>query len=221
MSKTIRPIRVLVVDDHQLIRMGLIRMLADHPQIQVIGEAANGEQAFDLAKKENPDVILMDLKMPEVDGLTATRKIRRLLPQTQIIVITVYDEDPLPSRLFQVGAMGYLTKGAPFEELLSAIQIVHEGGRYIDPTLAQNLALQSSQDKNASPFHKLSDRELEIAMAILEGKRATDISQALFLSPKTVSTYRHRLFEKLNIDSDAELTLLAVRYGLIDPQNLS
>ncbi len=208
-------IKVLVVDDHDLVRMGITRMLADISGIKVVGEAATGEEALRQARELNPQVVLMDVKMPGIGGLEATRKLLRQDPDIRVVAVTVCDEEPFPSRLLKAGAAGYLTKGAALEEMVKAIRAVASGQRYISPEIAQQLALKNLEEEKASPFEVLSDREMQITMMIVNCQKVQEISDRLFLSPKTVNSYRYRIFEKLSIDSDVELTLLAVRHGLL------
>ena len=213
-------IRVLVVDDHDLVRTGISRMLADVDGLQVIGQADSGETAIRMARELKPDVVLMDVKMPGIGGLEATRKLLRSYPDIKVIAVTVCEEDPFPTRLLQAGAAGYLTKGAALEEMIQAIRMVFAGQRYISPQIAQQLALKAFQPQNnGSPFDLLSEREIQIALMIANCQKVQTISDKLCLSPKTVNTYRYRIYEKLTITSDVELALLAVRHGMVDTIN--
>ena len=213
-------IRVLVVDDHDLVRTGISRMLADISGLQVIGQADCGEDAIRKARELKPDVVLMDVKMPGIGGLEATRKLLRSYPDLKVIAVTICEEDPFPTRLLQAGAAGYLTKGAALEEMVQAIRMVFGGQRYISPQIAQQLALKSFQPQlSESPFDLLSEREIQIALMIANCQKVQSISDKLCLSPKTVNTYRYRIFEKLSITSDVELALLAVRHGMVDTVN--
>lgn len=215
-------INVLVVDDHDLVRMGIVRMLADVAGLTVVGEAVDGEEAIKKTKELNPHVVLMDVRMPGMGGIEATRKLARVHPDVKVIAVTVCDEDPFPSRLLQAGASGYVTKGAALDEMVVAIRAVNAGQRYISPKIAQQIALKPySKDATASPFEILSDREMQIAMMIVSCNKVQSISDDLCLSPKTVNSYRYRIFEKLAINSDVELTLLAIRHGLIDADTSS
>jgi len=211
---------VLVVDDHDLVRTGISRMLADISGLQVIGQADSGEDAIRKARELKPDVVLMDVKMPGIGGLEATRKLLRSYPDLKVIAVTICEEDPFPTRLLQAGPAGYLTKGAALEEMVQAIRMVFGGQRYISPQIAQQLALKSFQPQlSESPFDLLSEREIQIALMIANCQKVQSISDKLCLSPKTVNTYRYRIFEKLSITSDVELALLAVRHGMVDTVN--
>lgn len=210
-------ITLLVVDDHDLVRYGLTRILADMPNIKVVGEAASGEEAIRLTRELRPEVVLMDVLMPGMGGLEATRRIHLFDPEIRVIALTACDDDIYPSRLLAAGASGYLTKGTDVNEMLKAISTVHLGKRYISPEIAQKLALKSyGKSSNKMPFDQLSERELQIAMMIVNCNRVNEIAENLCLSPKTVNTYRYRIFNKLGINSDVELVLMAVRYGLLD-----
>ncbi|NNA89040.1 UvrY/SirA/GacA family response regulator transcription factor [Pseudomonas gessardii] len=209
-------IRVLVVDDHDLVRTGITRMLADIDGLQVVGQAESGEESLIKARELKPDVVLMDVKMPGIGGLGAICKLLRSHPDIKVVVVTVCEEDPFPTRLLQAGAAGYLTKGAGLAEMVQAIRLVFAGQRYISPQIAQQLAIKSFQPVSDSPFDALSEREIQIALMIVGCQKVQSISDKLCLSPKTVNTYRYRIFEKLSISSDVELTLLAVRHGMVD-----
>lgn len=191
-------------------------MLADIDGLQVVGQAESGEESLIKARELKPDVVLMDVKMPGIGGLGATCKLLRSHPDIKVVVVTVCEEDPFPTRLLQAGAAGYLTKGAGLAEMVQAIRLVFAGQRYISPQIAQQLAIKSFQPVNDSPFDALSEREIQIALMIVGCQKVQSISDKLCLSPKTVNTYRYRIFEKLSISSDVELTLLAVRHGMVD-----
>lgn len=210
-------IRVLVVDDHDLVRTGIARMLDDIEGLQVVGQACSGEEAIAKARELKPDIVLMDIRMPGIGGLEATRRLLRSYPETKVIAVTACEDDPFPTRLMQAGASGYMTKGAGLDEMVQAIRCVFSGRSYISQPVAQQMALKSVQPQhNNSPFDLLSEREIQIALMIANCQRVQSISDNLCLSPKTVNTYRYRIFEKLSIDSDVELALLAVRHGMVD-----
>ncbi len=209
-------IKVMVVDDHDLVRTGISRMLDDVSGIDVIGEASSGEEAVQRARELDPDVVLMDVKMPGIGGLEATKKMLRYDDGIRVIAVTVCEEEPFPSRLLKAGASGYLTKGAGLDEMVRAIKIVHAGQRYISPQIAQAMALKPFNTAETAPMELLSERELQIMMMIVNCHKVQDISDKLCLSPKTVNTYRYRIFDKLGITSDVEMTVMAMRWGMVD-----
>ena len=209
-------IKVLVVDDHDLVRMGITRMLNDVSGLTIVGEANSGESAIAQARALKPDVVLMDVRMPGIGGLEATRKLVQYDRSIKVIAVTACDEEPFPSRLMQAGAAGYVTKGAPLEEMVNAIRKVAAGQRHISPDIAEMLLNRMYEPDQGGPFDTLSEREMQIALMIVGCEKVPGISEKLHLSPKTVNTYRYRIFEKLGLTSDVELTLLAVRHGMID-----
>lgn len=208
-------INVMLVDDHGLVRTGIKRLLNDVNGIEVVAEAETGEQAIRQVRKERPDVILMDISMPGIGGLEATRKISQALPGVKIIAVTIHDDDPFPARLLEAGAAGYLTKGCDVGEIISAIRSVHHGKQYITPQIAQKLALSFVNERDKSPLERLTPRETQVMLMVVQGETNKAISEKLCLSPKTTSTYRYRLFDKLGVDNGVELTRFAIRHGLI------
>ena len=213
-------IKILIVDDHELIRSGISRLLADHDKISVIGEASSGEEGVAKSRELRPDVVLMDANMPGIGGLEATRRLLRFDPDIKVLAVTVHGDEPYPTRFMQAGAAGYITKGADIEEMVIAIRQVASGKRYLAPDIAQQMALNAVNPDEGSPFDELSDREMQVMLMITRGQKVQDISEQLFLSPKTVNSYRYRLFEKLKIENDVELTHLAIRHGIIESQKL-
>lgn len=214
-------IRVLIVDDHHLVRIGTSRLLADMEGLQVIGQARSGEEAIDMVKDLKPDVVLMDVQMPGIGGLEATRRCVRLDPDLKIIAVTVHEAEPYPSKLLRAGAVGYLTKHAGVDEMVLAIRKVMTGQKYISSEIAQKLALRPFSDNTRTPFETLSNREMQIALMVVEGHRVPDISESLSLSPKTVNSYRYRVFEKLGVNNDVGLTKLAFKHQIIDADALT
>jgi two-component system, NarL family, invasion response regulator UvrY len=209
-------IKVFIVDDHALFRAGLRLILGQQDQMVVVGEAPSGEEALRQVKRLAPDICLMDVQMPGgMGGMEATRRLLRVAPECRVIALTVLGADPFPSQLREAGAMGYLTKGCPAEELVKAVRAVASGRAYVDSSVAQARMLADWGGTAGSPFKALSSRELQVAMMILDGQRTQDISETLSLSPKTVSTYRQRIYEKLAVQNDVDLTRLAFRHGLI------
>ena len=212
-------IGVLLVDDHKLIRTGIKLMLDKTADIRVLGEASSGEEAVEQARALKPQVILMDVSMPGIGGLEATRKLAMSLPDAKVIVLSAQTAEPFPMRLMEAGASGYLTKDSAEDEIVTAIRRVHAGERYIAAEIARSLALQAvNRSSGGSPFDQLSQREMQVMIMATKGHSVQEISDKLHLSPKTVSTYRSRLFEKLGVANDVELTRLALRYGVIEEE---
>lgn len=188
--------------------------------IKVVGEAHCGEDAVKWCRTNNADVVLMDMNMPGIGGLEATRKMLRYNPDIKIIVLTVHTENPLPAKVMQAGAAGYLSKGTAPQEMVNAIRTVCAGQRYIALDIAQQMALSQVMPDSDNPFASLSERELQIMMMITKGQKVNEISEQLSLSPKTVNSYRYRMFSKLNINGDVELTHLAIRHGMLKSEKL-
>ncbi len=202
--------------------MGIVRMLDDVVELEVVGQASSGEEAITLTRSLMPDVVLMDVKMPGIGGIEATKKLLNINESIKIIAVTACDDDLFPTRLLQAGAVGYVTKGADLEEMLKAIKTVSSGDLYMSSSVAQQLALKSFGAKKgtSSPFEKLSERELQTALLIANGKKAQEIADTFCVSPKTVNSYRYRIFDKLKINSDVELTLLAVKHNVLDVESV-
>lgn len=209
-------IKVLVVDDHDLVRMGIARMLDDDAQIKVISEADNGDAAVQLARQHRPDVVLLDVNMPNVGGVEATRRIKQIDQNIKVLAVSSLSAQPYPSMLLKAGVNGYITKGTPLDEMIRAIKKVHGGGKYFSHDVAEQLADTVLGEQAESPFDALSEREKQVAMMVVNCQSAQEIADQLFVSVKTVNTYRYRIFEKLGVNSDVKLTHLAIRHGLIE-----
>jgi len=213
-------IKLLLVDDHDLVRTAIARMLSDTSDLDVIGEANSGEQAYNMVRELSPHVVLMDIRMPGIGGLEATRKIKQRFPEVKVLALSACAEEPFPTRLLQAGASGYLTKGACIDETIRAVRQVAAGNHYLSPAIAQQMALKAYDNKQYScPFEQLSEREMQISLMIASGQKIQVISDLLCISPKTVNTHRYRIFSKLGIENDVELALLAVRHNLIENSN--
>lgn len=208
--------KVMLVDDHDLVRTGIKRLLEDHPNIEIVGEAVSGEEALQQVSVYDPDVVLMDINMPGIGGLEATRKLLQRKPKLKIIVVTMHDDDLFPQRFLKAGALGYITKGAKVEEMLQAIRTVMANKRYLSPAIAQQIALGQVSEEVTSPFDNLSERELQVLLMMMDGQSIGAISETLCLSPKTVSTYRTRLYAKLGVQNDIELARLALLHGVVE-----
>ena len=213
-------IKLLLVDDHDLVRTAIARTLSDSSDLNVVGQASSGEQAYNMVRELLPDVVLMDIRMPGIGGLEATRKIKQRFPQVKILALSACEEEPFPTRLLQAGASGYLTKGVCIEETIRAIRQVAAGHHYLSSDIAQQMALKAYDKKQPdNPFDQLSEREMQISLMIASGQKIQVISDLLCVSPKTVNTHRYRIFSKLNIENDVELALLAVRHNLVENSN--
>lgn len=208
-------IRVLVVDDHDLVRMGISRMLADVPDIDVIGEASCGVEAIKQARELTPNVVLLDVNMPNIGGVEATKRLLQIDPKIKVLAVSSLTAEPYPSMLLKAGVSGYITKGTPLDDMVKAIQKVYKGGCYFSADVAEQLAASILAENPDSPFDLLSEREKQVAMMVVNCQSPQQIADQLFVSVKTVNTYRYRIFEKLGIDSDVKLTHLAMRHGLI------
>jgi DNA-binding NarL/FixJ family response regulator len=209
-------IRVFLVDDHALVRVGMRMILSAETDIEVVGEADNGEEALPQIRRLKPDVVLCDLHLPGVSGLEVTERIVRGDHGTRVIIVSVLQDGPMPKRLLEVGASGYVGKGGDAAELLRAVRDVARGKRFLASGIAQNLALSGIRGDD-SPFDALSPRELEVAMMLTQGLRQEDIARRLSLSAKTINTHKTRLFEKLGIQDSIALARLVAQYGIADP----
>ncbi|MBD2796308.1 UvrY/SirA/GacA family response regulator transcription factor [Xenorhabdus sp. 18] len=212
-------ISVLLVDDHELVRIGVKGILDDVKGIKVVGEASSGEDAVRWCRSNSTDVVIMDMGMPGMGGLEAAKKIIRYSPDTRVIMLTIHTESSLPTKVMQAGIRGYLSKAATPQDMVNAIRAVYAGQRYISPDIAQQMALDQLSPQKENPLDELSERELQIMIMITQGRKVNEISTLLNLSPKTVNSYRYRMFSKLNIKGDVELTHMAIRCGLFDAQN--
>lgn len=214
--------KVLIVDDHELVRFGFKSLLGSQDGIDVLDTLSSGEDAIDWCRdnKGDVDVILMDVNMPGIGGIEATHRISKSWPKIGIIIVTVHDEGPLPKQLLNGGARGYLTKGNGVDEMIAAIEDVKNGKHYIAKDIAQQLAL-SILPGEINPLDVLSRREVQVLMMIAQGSKTNEISDTLNLSPKTISTYRKRLHEKLDVTSDVEMVHMAMKHGVLDENTLS
>ncbi len=216
------PIRLIIADDHLLVREGLVSLLNDEPDIQVIGHVGNGEDAIQSVAQLQPDLLLLDITMPGLTGLEAMDEILRLAPQVKIIVLTMHEEEAFFFEALRLGAAGYLLKGASKEELLFAIRIVHRQGIYLSPRLV-GLIVSDYLANNPEPDgdDPLSPREREVMMLIAQGMTNSMIAKRLSLSLNTVKTHRMRIYQKLNLTDRASLVAYAVQKGLLHPRRKS
>lgn len=209
-------IRIFLLDDHALVRTGFRLILSQQVDMEVVGEAASGEEGLPLIRTLRPDVVLCDLHLPGISGLEITERIVKGEYGPRVIVVSVQEDGPMPKRLIAAGASGYLGKACHANELLQAIRDVVRGKRYLSGGIAQKLALDGMNGSD-SPFERLSPRELEVAMQLCQGRRMDEIARRLSLSAKTVATHKYRLFDKLGISDVVALARLAAQHGLLEP----
>ena len=209
-------ISVLITDDHALVRSGIRRLLEDSKQVKIVGEAECGEDSLQMTQDLKPDVILMDVNMPGIGGVETCRRILQRNPKQKIIVHTVHSEKTFPKRMLEIGAKGYLTKECGVDEMIEAINQVNDGNSYIASSIAQQLALSLLPGNEANPIDKLSRREFQVMLMISNGLSNMQMSEKLCLSPKTISTYRLRLLEKLDAHSEVDLIKIAVEQGMVE-----
>ena len=208
---------LVIADDHRLVRSTISWALTRKYGYEVVGQVDSGEKAVVSCRDMQPDVVLMDIMMPGIGGLEATRKIKACCEKTQVIALTGNSDDVIARQIIAAGAMGYITKSGDFEEIHRAITTVLRGERYMSNEIAQRIAKASFvEEADKSPFEKLSERELQTAMMISRGKRVQEIAETFSVSPKTVNTYRYRIFEKLSLNTDVGLALLAVKHNLLE-----
>jgi len=210
------PVKVLLVDDHAVVRMGFKMLLESAADIKVVAEAENGEQAVKMYVEHHPDVVVMDITMPGIGGIEAIDRIMAKDNTARILVLSAHEDSVHPKRVLNAGAMGYLTKRSAAEELIKAIRTVAGRKMYLEASVAQQMAIQQLSGE-ANPVDVLSDREFEVFMSLAKGKTTNEIADTLCLSPRTVGTHLYNIKQKLNANNSAEIALIAMRSGLIDP----
>ena len=209
-------INVMLVDDHAVVRMGFKMLLESDSGIKVIAEAENGEAAIKLFVEHKPDVVVMDITMPGIGGMEAIERIMAKDSNAKILVLSAHEDSVHPKRVLNIGAMGYLTKRSAAEEMIKAIRQVASGKKYIEASVAQQMAIQQLSG-DQSPVDVLSEREFEVFMSLAKGKTTNEIAETLFLSPRTVGTHLYNIKQKLNANNSAEIALIAMRSGLLEP----
>ncbi len=211
------PIKILIADDHQLFREGLVTLLSDDPNIEVVGEVEDGKQAVDHAKKLAPDILIMDIGMPLVNGIEATGILKKELPDLKVIGLTMHAEKNFVKGMLEAGAYGYLFKNCAYDELILAINTVHSGNKYLSNEITDVLIHEYIGKQNdveaVDPI--LSERELEVLKLLAEGKSSNEIAEQLFVSVKTIGTHKQHIYEKLNLNSTADLVKYAIKKGII------
>ncbi|MCH9799506.1 MAG: response regulator transcription factor [Betaproteobacteria bacterium] len=209
-------INVMLVDDHAVVRMGFKMLLETSDDIKVIAEAESGEEAIKFYVEHKPNVIVMDITMPGMGGMEAIERILTKDSSAKILVLSAHEDSVHPKRVLNAGAMGYVTKRSAAEELIKAIRAVASGKKYIEASVAQQMAIQQLSGTQ-NPVDVLSEREFEVFMSLAKGKTTNEIAETLFLSPRTVGTHLYNIKQKLNASNSAEIALIAMRSGLIDP----
>ncbi len=209
-------IKVLIADDHSVVRVGLRQILSGIRDIAVIDEAANAIEVLEKVKKNDYSVVILDIAMPGKSGLDALKEIKIERPKLPVLILSMYPEDQYAIRVLRAGAAGYMTKDSAPDELVTAVRIVAEGRKYVSPTFAEILALNLDTDREKELHELLSDREYEVLCMIASGKTLSEIAGLLFLSVKTISTYRSRILEKMHLKNNAELTSYAIQNHLIE-----
>lgn len=208
-------IRILIADDHAIVRAGLKRFLADAPEMQVVREAADGDEAVQGVREEELDVVLLDISMPGKNGIDALRQIRGISPTLPVLMLSGYADTQYAVHLIKAGASGYINKNSSPDEMIGAIRTLVSGKRYVSPAIAQSLVDQLGSPLEQDPFVTLSRRELQILYHLARGESLSAIADELCLSVKTVSTYRSRIFEKMGFLNNADVTCYALKKGLI------
>lgn len=209
-------IKILVVDDHTLVRDGLCRLLDGESDMEVVGQAGSGHKAVELSREKKPDVVLLDYSLPDLDGLETTRQIVGLQLGIRILILTMYANEEYATRLIRAGAAGFLVKAASTDELLGAIRKVARKGVYVSPSIMEKMVSRMGQSPEDAPESVLSDREMQVLLRLAKGSTTREVSGSLNLSVSTVETYRSRILEKLNLRNNSDLTRFAIRRGLID-----
>lgn len=208
-------IRIFVIDDHAIVREGLKQVISNVPNIEIAGEASNGNQALARLRTDSYDLVLLDIAMPGVGGLELLKQLKSEKPDLPVLMLSMYPEEQYAVRTLKAGASGYLTKESAPEELIAAIRKVHQGGKYVSASLAEKLAMYLDADMEKPVHELLSDREYQVILMIASGKTVSEIASELSLSVKTISTNRSRALTKMGLKTNAEITYYVIKHGLI------
>ena len=209
-------IKIFIADDHEIVREGLKQIVGDTSNMLIAGEASNGHEVLNKVLKNDYDVVVLDISMPGINGLDVLKQIKSQKPKLPILVLTMHPEEQYAVRVLRAGASGYLTKESASDELITAIRKVSTGRKYVSSSLAEKLAFGLEFDSEKPLHETLSDREYQVMCMIASAKTVKEIAEELFLSAKTISTYRTRILEKMNMKNNAELTHYAIKHGLVD-----
>jgi len=218
----IKTIKVMIAEDHTIVRQGLARLLSDQPGLEVVGQAVNGRDAVEMAEKLNPDIIIMDIAMPKMNGIEASKKIRKLLPRTKILILSMYSHEHYIHELLEVGVSGYLLKDSSGRDIIKAIDDALKNKTFLSPAISKRVAESTlSPHKSTSReecFKLLSNREREVFQLIAEGHSSRTIANMLCVSLSTIKTHRAKIMEKLVAKSSVQLAHIAIQLGLVDPE---
>jgi two-component system invasion response regulator UvrY len=209
-------LKILIADDHAIVRQGLKQIVTETQDMIVAGEASNGQELLNKINEGDYDVVVLDITMPHKNGMDVLRELRTKWPRLPVLMLSIYPEEHYALRALKAGASGYLTKESAPEELVVAIRKISRGGKYISPSLAEKLALELEIGRDQAPHETLSDREYQVLCMIASGKTVMEIAQELTLSEKTISTYRSRILEKMQMKNNAELTYYAIKNQLVE-----
>ena len=209
-------IRILVVDDHTLVREGLCRLLDSETNLEVVGQTGSGREAVGLCEKLKPDVVILDYKLPDIDGLETTEQIVSKKTGARILILTMYANEEYAIRVIRAGAAGFIVKGASTDELLKAVRKVASKGTYVSPAILDKMTERMTQPSEETPESQLSNREIQVLIQLSRGNTSREVAENLCISLSTVETYRSRILEKLNLRKNSDITRFAIRRGLID-----
>lgn len=209
-------IRILIADDHPIVRQGLKQILSEEPDVETFGEASNSQEVLELVRKQDWDIVVLDITMPGRNGLDVLKEVKNLRPKLPVLILSIHPEDQYAKRVLKAGAAGYMTKESAQEELIKAIRKILGGGKYISPTFAEKLAFDLGAKTEKPLLETLSDREYQVMIMIASGRTISQIAQELALSVKTIGTYRTRILEKMKMKTNAELMNYAIRNKLVE-----
>lgn len=213
-------LKILIADDHPVVRQGVKQILAEELQLKQFGEARNAREVLENVSKKKWDILILDINLPDMSGLEILRQLKKVHPDLPVLVLTVFDEDQIAIRVLKAGASGFVTKETMPNELIAAVKKIHSGGKYVSPSLAEKLVFNIYAEDEKPVHHKLSNREYQVICLIAAGKSVKQIADELYLSIQTIRTYRTRILEKMEMNTDAELIHYAIHHGLIHPPHI-
>jgi two-component system, NarL family, invasion response regulator UvrY len=213
-------LKVLIADDHPVVRQGVKQILTEELQLKQFDEARNAREVLEKVSRNKWDILILDINLPDMSGLEILRQLKKVHPDLPVLVLTVFDEDQIAIRVLKAGASGFVTKETMPNELIAAVKKIHSGGKYVSPSLAEKLVFNIYTEDEKPLHHKLSNREYQVICLIAAGKSVKQIAEELYLSIQTIRTYRTRILEKMELNTDAELIHYAIQHGLIHPPNI-